>query len=77
MALDLTNFATFQQNSASRSFLLGWLTFADHAQFTCGDHAEIAVLNQQTTVNAFEIEAGNASIPLAAGQYADVLLSRR
>ena len=39
------------------------------------DSTEIAVLNQQAAIDAFEIEAGDASIPLAADQYADVLLS--
>ena len=41
------------------------------------DHAQVAILNQQAAVNAFEIETRDACRPLAAGQNADVLLGRR
>lgn len=32
-------FRHFPAEQRIAQFLLGWLTFADHAQFTCGDHA--------------------------------------
>ncbi|CRA45241.1 Uncharacterised protein [Salmonella enterica subsp. enterica serovar Typhi] len=55
-------------------FLLGRLAFGHHAQFSFAHHTQIPVLNQQTAVNAFEIQARNAACPLAAGQNTDVLL---
>ncbi|STM03809.1 Uncharacterised protein [Escherichia coli] len=42
-------------------FLFGRLTFGDDAQFFCTDHAQIAILNQQTAVNTFEIKTGTRS----------------
>ncbi len=66
-------FRHFPAEQRVTQFLFGWLTLADNAQLAGIDHTKIAILNQQATVDAFEVETGHAALPLTAHQNADVL----
>ena len=54
-------------------FLLGGRTLGDHLEVVGGDHADVAALHQQTTVDALEVPARRAfGRPLAAFEQAHV-----